>query len=83
MWDFVYEGKVISAKIEDTTWLSRVQAGYISFSSGSLLETILRIEAETDNNGTLTGNVRYFVVMVTNSVKPIHQEDLPNISLDS
>ena len=82
MWDFIYKGKVISAKIEDTVWLSRVQEGFISFTSGSYLETMLRIEAETYENGVPTGNVRYFVVMVTNSIKPMQQDDLPNLSLD-
>ena len=64
-WSFDYQGRVISAAIEDTMFLARVHNGLNAYRSGDSLDVTLKTQLTTNADGTPAGE-RYFITEVHN-----------------
>lgn len=68
-WDFMFIGRVISAKIEDEQWLKEVRQG-MELSGKGKLRVQLRIEAKTDKKGDrIEGTEKYYIAKVINYIQ--------------
>ncbi len=69
MWDFVYGGRVIQAKMVDRAWIERVKSGKLSFKAGDYVRAELEVYNELDTNREpIPDRAKYTVVKVNGDI---------------